>query len=62
MTQPMSKTQQAAVDRLLRAFPAPPGEMPEYGPLFAIVAILNTVDPHQREWVITGAGLYMDRR
>jgi hypothetical protein len=59
---PMTNAQQAAVDRLLRVFPAPPGEMPEHGVIFAIVAILNTVDPHLQEWVLTGAGLQMDRR
>ena len=59
---PISNTQHAAVDRLLRVFPAPPGEMPEHGVIWAIVAILNTVEPHLREWVITGAGLQMERR
>jgi hypothetical protein len=59
---PLTKSQQAAVERLLRVFPAPPGEMPEHGVIFAIVAVVNTVEPHLREWVLTGAGLQMNRR
>jgi hypothetical protein len=58
----ITNAQQGAVDRLLRVFPAPPGELPEHGVIWAIVAILNTVEPHMREWVITGAGLQMERR
>ena len=58
----ITRAQQAAVDRLLRVFPAPPGEMPEHGVIFAMVAVVNTVEPRLREWVVTGVGLQMDRR
>ena len=56
-TTTLTRRQQAAVARILAAFPAPPGAMPEYGVIDAMAALLLTVEPHDRDFVMTGVHL-----
>lgn len=58
MTQ-LTRRQQQAVDRVLAAFPAPPGEYELHGVVFAVTAIVERYEPHEREFILDGVSIYL---
>lgn len=58
----LTARQQRAVAALLAAFPAPPTDMPLWGVLQALEAVLDTMTRRDAEWVLEGLLLHLEGR
>lgn len=58
----LTARQQRAVAQLLFAFPAPPTEMPLWGRLQALQAVLDTMPRAEAEWVLEGLLVHLEGR